>query len=129
MRELLSRIKAVLRRSPAQSGEATEAAAQGAQFLEGGDIRVDLAKHAVFHDSKPVELNRKEFELLAFLMSNAGRVISREQALRKVWGYDFIGGFRTVDVHIRWLRQKLETDVHKPSHIVTVRGYGYRFQP
>ena len=75
-----------------------------------------------------MELNPKEFELLAFLMSNMGQVISREQVLRKVWGYDYIGSARTVDVHMRWLRQKLEADPDKPVHLITVRGYGYKYE-
>jgi len=74
-----------------------------------------------------VELNPKEFELLVLLLSNRGQVISREQILRKVWGYDYIGNDRTVDVHIRWMRRKLETDPDNPRYLVTVRGYGYKF--
>jgi DNA-binding response OmpR family regulator len=129
MRELLARIKAVLRRIPAQTVEVAAAGKEETKYVECGDVTVDPARHTVSHGGRLVELNPKEFELLVFLMENAGRVISREQALRKVWGYDFIGGFRTVDVHIRWLRQKLETEAQKPTHIVTVRGYGYRFEP
>ncbi len=72
-------------------------------------------------------MNPKEFELLVFLVSNKGKVLSREQILRKVWGYDYIGNPRTVDVHVRWLRQKLEKDAENPQHLQTVRGYGYKF--
>ncbi len=74
-----------------------------------------------------MELNPKEFELLALLLRNRGQVISREQILREVWGHDFFGNDRTVDVHIRWIRQKLEADPEKPRYLITVRGYGYKF--
>ncbi len=124
MRELLARIKAVLRRTEVEEKEGQKAA----EYLEADGIRVDLSRHAVSRRGKAVDLNPKEFELLAYLMGNIGQVISREQALRKVWGYDYIGGARTVDVHIRWLRQKLEDDAENPQHLLTVRGYGYKFE-
>jgi two-component system OmpR family response regulator len=125
MRELLSRIKAVLRRSEAVRDEGTATAAGG--FLEAGDIKIDLKKHEVVRSGTGVELNPKEFELLVFLLSNRGQVFSREQILRNVWGYDFIGNDRTVDVHMRWMRRKLETDPDNPQYLLTVRGYGYKF--
>ena len=128
MRELLARIKAVLRRSGSGAKKTGGAEQEMVRFLDGGDIRVDLSKHAVLRGQEQVELNPKEFELLAFLMSNIGQVISREQVLRKVWGYDYIGSARTVDVHMRWLRQKLEADPEKPVHLITVRGYGYKYE-
>jgi len=126
MRELLSRIKALLRRSEAVKDAGTAAAGSGG-FLEAGDITVDLKKHEVSRSGTKVELNPKEFELLVLLLSNRGQVISREQILRKVWGYDFIGNDRTVDVHMRWMRRKLETDPDNPQYLLTVRGYGYKF--
>ncbi len=126
MRELLSRIKAVLRRSEAAKNTATATAAASG-FLEACDIRVDLKKHEVVRKEVRVELNPKEFELLALLMSNRGQVFSREQILRRVWGYEYIGSDRTVDVHIRWMRRKLETDPDNPQYLLTVRGYGYKF--
>ena len=125
MRELLARIKAVLRRS--ESARVAAAPAGKNEFLEAGDIAVDLNKHEVRKGGDSVELNPKEFELLVLLLSNRGQVISREQILRKVWGYDYIGNDRTVDVHIRWIRRKLETDPDNPRYLVTVRGYGYKF--
>ena len=125
MRELLARIKALLRRVEAE-GEKTSR--QVGRFLEGGAIKIDLLKHTLLHNNEPVELNPKEFELLVFLMRNIGQVISREQLLSKIWGYDYIGNARTVDVHIRWLRQKIEDDAEKPVHLITVRGYGYKFE-
>jgi two-component system OmpR family response regulator len=126
MRELLSRIKAVLRRSEAQKVTGTAAAADSG-FLEAGDIKVDLKKHEVFRGGARVELNPKEFELLVFLLNNRGQVFSREQILRRVWGYEYIGSDRTADVHIRWMRRKLETDPDNPQYLLTVRGYGYKF--
>jgi len=128
MRELLARIKAVLRRTRAGANEAVRGEKEVSRYLEGGDIRVDLSRHSVLRRNELVELNPKEFELLAFLMSNIGQVINREQVLRKVWGYDYIGNARTVDVHMRWLRQKLEADPDKPVHLITVRGYGYKYE-
>jgi len=126
IRELIARIKAVLRRSKAGKS-AGELPGERNELLKAGDISIDLIKHIVLKMGNEVELNPKEFELLALLMRNRGRVISREQILRKVWGYDFIGNDRTVDVHIRWIRQKLEADPQNPGYIVTVRGYGYKF--
>ncbi len=126
IRELLSRIRAVLRRSEAAKDTAAAAAAASGCF-EAGDIRVDLKKHEVLRNGMRVELNPKEFELLIFLMTSSGQVFSREQILRRVWGYEFIGSDRTVDVHMRWLRRKLETDPDNPQFLLTVRGYGYKF--
>jgi DNA-binding response OmpR family regulator len=127
IRELIARIKALLRRSKAGKN-AGELPGEKNELLKAGDISIDLIKHIVLKMGNEVELNPKEFELLALLMRNRGQVISREQILRKVWGYDFIGNDRTVDVHIRWIRQKLEEDPQLPGYIVTVRGYGYKFE-
>jgi DNA-binding response OmpR family regulator len=126
MRELQARIKAVLRRS----GEKKQGQAEGTgeKFLQAGKIKIDTIRHSVYRNGDPVELNPKEFELLAYLVSNKGQVMGREQILRKVWGYEYIGNDRTVDVHMRWLRQKLEDDAENPQHLVTVRGYGYKFE-
>jgi two-component system OmpR family response regulator len=126
MRELMARIKAVLRRTEAGKSNGAPSAATS-DVLKAGDISIDLIEHVVLNRGKEVELNPKEFELLALLLRNRGQVIDREQILRKVWGYDFIGNDRTVDVHIRWIRQKIETDPGKPRYLVTVRGYGYKF--
>jgi two-component system OmpR family response regulator len=128
MRELLARIKAVLRRSQADAQKEPKGTDGSVQYLEAHGIKVDLSSHSVSRAGRTVELNPKEFELLAYLMSNKGRVISREQVLRNVWGYDYIGGARTVDVHMRWLRRKLEDDAEKPVYLLTVRGYGYKFE-
>ena len=126
IRELTARIKAVLRRSKAGKNAGELPGARN-ELLKAGDLSIDLVKHIVIKMGDEVELNPKEFELLVLLMRNRGQVISREQILRKVWGYDFIGNDRTVDVHIRWIRQKLEADPQFPVYIVTVRGYGYKF--
>jgi two-component system, OmpR family, response regulator len=129
MRELLARVKAVLRRAGSETKENMDAEKKPARYLQGGDIKIDLVRHSVLRGKKIVELNPKEFELLGFLMRNTGQVISREQVLREIWGYDYIGNARTVDVHMRWLRRKLEADAEKPVHLMTVRGYGYKFEP
>jgi two-component system, OmpR family, response regulator len=129
MRELLARVQAVLRRTGTTSMENRKTDKPVEQHLQGGDITIDLSKHIVKRGDDLVELNPKEYELLSFLMGHMGQVIGREQVLKTVWGYDYFGSARTVDVHMRWLRLKLEADPEKPSHLVTVRGYGYKFEP
>ena len=124
MRELLARVGAMLRRSKMtemQSGP------EGA-ILQIGDIKVDIARHRVSKGTTMLDLTPKEFDLLAFLGTNKGLVFSRDRLLEKVWGYDFAGDTRTVDVHIRWLRQKIEADPDKPKHLVTIRGTGYKLE-
>jgi DNA-binding response OmpR family regulator len=96
-------------------------------LLRQGDLVIDLASYRVFVGGRPVHLTYKEYELLRFLAANPGRVFSREELLNKVWGYEFYGGTRTVDVHVRRLRAKLETGHH--TYIETVRNVGYRFRP
>jgi DNA-binding response OmpR family regulator len=119
MRELLARVRALLRRREAS----TET-----EMLTSGDLTVDLRRREARRDGKPLELKPKELELLIFFVQNRGRAFTREQLLRDVWGYDFLGDSRTVDVHIRWLRQKIEVEPAKPVRLVTVRGVGYRFE-
>ena len=122
MRELLARVRAMLRRprAAAQSGPAV-------QSVVSGDLEIDPASHTFTRGGIPVSLKPRAFELLALLMSHKGRVFTRGQALERLWGMDFIGDTRTVDVHIRWIREKIEDDPSQPSRIVTVRGVGYRF--
>lgn len=120
VRELAARVKALLRRTSAASSEETE-------ILRHGDIELDTARHEVFKKGKLLEMPLKEFELLKLLMQNKGRVLTRELLLDKIWGYDYFGETRTVDVHIRYLRQKIEDDDNKPAYIETIRGIGYRF--
>jgi two-component system OmpR family response regulator len=124
MRELLARVKAMLRRS--QMLRSAEQPA-GAGPLESGDLRLSLDEHRVYRDGREVQLKPKEFDLLAFLMQRPGRVFTRAALLSQVWGYSYAGDSRTVDVHIRWLREKLEPDPAHPVLIETVRGVGYRF--
>jgi two-component system OmpR family response regulator len=124
MRELLARLGAMLRRAKMieMQPERREA------LLKVGDIEVDIARHKASRGVTVLELTPKEFDLLAFLARNKGFVFSRDQLLEKIWGYDFAGDTRTVDVHIRWLRQKIETDPNNPKHLVTVRGTGYKLE-
>jgi two-component system OmpR family response regulator len=126
MRELLARIRAMLRRVDMVKRPATPATASS--VLTVGRLQIDSDRHSVFKDEVQIELAPKEFDLLAYLMTNRGRVFSRDHLLERVWGYDFAGGTRTVDVHVRWLRQKLEDDSSHPKYIVTVRGVGYKFE-
>ena len=121
-RELLARVKAVLRRSAAAT-DSSEA------VLEGGGIRLDAERFEVTVRGEPVHLPRKEFELLELLMENAGRVLSRETLIDRVWGSDYFGDSRTLDVHIKRLRAKCEETPHSPTHLITIRGLGYKFVP
>jgi len=122
MRELLARIRAMLRRS-----EMTKVQPQlEPEPLKIGGLEIDSARHQALLRGATLELSPKEFDLLAFLAQNKGLVFSREQLLEKVWGYDYAGETRTVDVHIRWLRQKIESEPAKPKRLVTVRGTGYK---
>jgi two-component system OmpR family response regulator len=122
MRELLARIRAMLRRAEmGKLGPAGES-----EPLKIGDLVIDSARHRASLRGKALELSPKEFDLLTFLAENKGFVFSREQLLEKVWGYDYAGETRTVDVHIRWLRQKIESDPAKPDRLITVRGKGYK---
>jgi two-component system OmpR family response regulator len=122
MRELLARIRAMLRRAEmGKLGPAGES-----EPLKIGDLVIDSARHRASLRGKALELSPKEFDLLTFLAENKGFVFSREQLLEKVWGYDYAGETRTVDVHIRWLRQKIESDPAKPNRLITVRGKGYK---
>jgi DNA-binding response OmpR family regulator len=120
MRELMARVRALLRRS------ATRDDAEVAS-ITAGNIDLDARGRTVRHAGEEVSLKPKEFDLVLFLARNAGQVFTREQILEQVWGYDFFGGSRTVDVHIRWLREKLEDSPARPKHILTVRGVGYKF--
>ncbi len=92
-----------------------------------GDLVIDLARCEVLRQGEPLHLKPKEYELLVFLARNRGIVLSRDLILERVWGWDYDGGSRTVDVHVRWLREKIEDEPADPARIVTVRGIGYRF--
>ena len=123
LRELVARMRAVLRRSPRDrqldaSGEA----------LEVGDVALDPERHEVVIRGSTVQLPLKEFELLELLLDNAGRVLTRETLIDRVWGSDYVGDTKTLDVHIKRLRSKVEDDPSNPSRIVTIRGLGYKFE-
>ena len=129
MRELLARVKALLRRVRLDREElATEEKGAGPELLAFGDLKIDVARCEVLRGGVPLHLKPKEYELLVFLARNRGIVLSRDLILERVWGWDYGGGSRTVDVHVRWLREKIELDPANPSRIVTVRGVGYRFE-
>ena len=121
MRELLARVRALLRRAE-QGGQPER------ELVTTGDLEVDLGKRQASRSGNALALKPKEFELLAFLVRNRGRAFTREQLLNQVWGYDFVGDSRTVDVHVRWLREKIEDEPSKPIRLITVRGTGYRFE-
>ncbi len=118
--EFLARVRALLRRAPRQVSYEDQ--------IVAGDLRLNRTSRRVFRGNEELVLTNKEFEVLAEFMCNPGVVLSRDFLLTKVWGYEFFGDRRTVDVHIRWLREKIEEDPSNPRHIVTVRGTGYRFE-
>ena len=128
MRELLARIRAVLRRTEMIKQESSAITEAGSTVMRFGNLEIDLTRHRLSLEGSTLDLSRKEFELLAFLARNKGQVFSRDHLLDKVWGYEYSGDTRTVDVHIRWLRQKIEVDPANPKHILTVRGIGYKFE-
>ncbi|HHW02974.1 MAG TPA: response regulator transcription factor [Thermoanaerobacterales bacterium] len=118
-RELTARVKAVLRRSVGSE--------KNENNIKVGNLVIDVEKHEVLVDGEKQEFTPKEFDLLKLLASNPGKVFSREYLLENIWGYDYLGDTRTVDVHIRHLRQKIEKDSDRPVYIETVRGIGYKF--
>jgi DNA-binding response OmpR family regulator len=129
MRELLARVKALLRRVRIDREElAAEGEGTSPERLNFGDLTIDLARCEVLRGGEPLHLKPKEYDLLVFLARNRRIVLSRDLILERVWGWDYGGGSRTVDVHVRWLREKIEPDPANPSRIVTVRGVGYRFE-
>jgi DNA-binding response OmpR family regulator len=121
-RELLARIRALLRRTD------QPALPEAAAFVDVGAVQLDLAGHRLLRDGVELSVKPKAFELLTFLVRNAGQVFTREQLLEKVWGYDYAGESRTVDVHVHWLRGQIEPDPGDPRFLRTVRGVGYVFR-
>ena len=121
--EFLARVRAALRRASTPSTFPSVR-----DRLEAGDLSLDLISRKVYRAGNELRLTHKEFDLLAELMRNVGAVLSRDLLLQKVWGYEFVGDSRTVDVHVRWLREKIEDDPSQPTRITTVRGVGYRFE-
>ncbi len=130
MRELLARVKALLRRVRIMREElgSAQPALANAQQMAFENLVLDITRREVRLNEQPLPLKPKEYELLTFLAQHRGQVLSREFILERVWGWDYIGDSRTVDVHIRWLREKIEADPASPIRIVTVRGAGYRFE-
>ncbi len=126
MRELTARIRAILRRTQTVGGQADAGGEDEVHTSE--DLRVDLGRHTVTLAGNDVRMRPREFDLLALLVANKGRVQTRNQILDKLWGAGYVGDTRTVDVHVRWLREKIEADPGRPVRIVTVRGVGYRFE-
>ena len=121
-RELLARIKAVLRRGVVQDSNETRS------VLEAGPVRLDTERHAVTVNGQPVTLPLKEFELLEYLMDNTNRVLTRGQIIDRVWGSNYYGDTKTLDVHVKRIRSKIEPDPANPKFIMTVRGLGYKFE-
>ncbi|MFG2903841.1 MULTISPECIES: response regulator [unclassified Kitasatospora] len=126
-RELVARIRAVLRRRGEDGGAGDNGNGPGA--LEAGPVRMDVDRHVVTVDGAKVDLPLKEFDLLEMLLRNAGRVLTRMQLIDRVWGADYVGDTKTLDVHVKRLRAKIEPDPGAPRYLVTVRGLGYKFEP
>jgi len=125
MAELLARIEAVLRRSLAAS--TAPALAPGGEAYRFGDVTIDFRKAEVIKDGTPLELSALEFKLLRYFIEHKGAVLSRDELLNEVWGYDAMPSTRTVDVHVAWLRQKLEDNPRHPQYVLTMHGLGYKF--
>ncbi|WP_423916447.1 response regulator [Candidatus Poriferisodalis sp.] len=124
LRELVARMRAVLRRA---SGQPVEPEGDTTCLIEG-DVALDIDRHELRVGGELVTLALKEFELLAYLLQNAGRVVTRDSLMQNVWGYDYIGDTKTIDVHVKRLRAKIEDDPSNPQRITTIRGLGYRYE-
>ena len=124
MRELLARVRNMLRRSTSPSSESV---ADESEIISSGNLTIDLASHSITLEGEDLAMKPREFSLLTLLAANRGRAFTRDQILERLWGHDYIGDSRTVDVHIRWLREKIEPEPSQPCRIVTIRGVGYRF--
>ncbi|WP_197320526.1 response regulator transcription factor [Saccharomonospora sp. NB11] len=123
-RELIARIRAVLRRGADSANDGQ----QPEPVLSAGPVRMDVERHVVTVDGTEVALPLKEFDLLEYLLRNVGRVLTRSQLIDRVWGADYVGDTKTLDVHVKRLRSKIEPDPGSPRHLVTVRGLGYKFE-
>ena len=132
MRELMARVKAQLRRTSMLRDEMAKLKTSEAnaphEVLTFDNLRIDLTRREVLLDNQVLALKPQEYDLLVFFAQHKGQMLSREFILERVWGWDYIGDSRTVDVHVRWLRQKIEKDAAEPVRIITVRGGGYRFE-
>lgn len=125
LRELVARMRAVMRRVPADTRDVVD---EGTAVVEAGDVRLDPERHEVTVRGEEVRLPLKEFELLELLLSNAGRVLPRETLIDRVWGPHYVGDTKTLDVHVKRLRARIEEDPSKPVLLTTIRGLGYRFE-
>jgi DNA-binding response OmpR family regulator len=130
MRELIARVKAMLRRVRIIRDELSASQNETTEKLthEFGNLRIDIGRREIRIDNRIVNLKPKEYELLNYLIKHKNQVLSRDQILESVWGWDYVGDSRTVDVHVRWLREKIELDPANPRRIITARGAGYRFE-
>ncbi|MHB8134276.1 MAG: response regulator [Anaerolineaceae bacterium] len=130
MRELIARVKAMLRRVRIIRDElnASQIESVDKLVLDFGNLRIDVGRREVKIDQKIVNLKPKEYELLFYFAKHKNQVLSRDQILESVWGWDYVGDSRTVDVHVRWIREKIEIEPANPRRIITVRGAGYRFE-
>ena len=124
VRELVARVRNMLRRS---SGGAAGGGGRQSETVVSGNLSIDMKGHTASLNGAPLYMKPREFALIALLAANKGRAFTRDQILERLWGHDYIGDSRTVDVHVRWLREKIEPDPSKPRRIVTIRGVGYRF--
>ena len=127
-KELRARVRALLRRGVPVPASTAEPAPPESRVLTNGDLRIDVDRREVTRGERQIELPARLFELLVYMVRNHGLVLTRDRLLQHVWGYDYAGDTRTVDVHVRWLREKLEDDPANPQLIQTVRGVGYRFK-
>ena len=128
LRELVARIRAVLRRRSVDEVAAVPVIVDDAEMVSVGDVALDHERHEVVIRGQEVRLPLKEFELLALLLENAGRVLTRDVLIDRVWGADYVGDTKTLDVHVKRLRSKVETDPANPTRIITIRGLGYKYE-
>jgi len=128
LRELVARIRAVLRRRSTDEVVAVPVVFDDAEMVTVGDVTLDHERHEVLIRGEEVRLPLKEFELLALLLENAGRVLTRDILIDRVWGADYVGDTKTLDVHVKRLRSKVETDPTNPTRIITIRGLGYKYE-
>ncbi len=126
LRELLARVKAMLRRSELVREEAERSEGSGREVIQVGDLSIDAGRHIASRNGAEIPLTPKEYDLLLLLAQNPRRAFTRDYLLDKVWGYEFGGDTRTVDVHVHWLRQKIEDEPGRPTRLLTVRGVGYK---
>jgi DNA-binding response OmpR family regulator len=128
MRELIARVRALLRRAVLLREEQEKRDAEKPRAIQSGDLTLDPIRGEAIRNDHILSLKPKEFELLTYFLRHRGQAVSREQILQQVWGWEYTGDSRTVDVHVRWLREKIEPDPDNPTRIITVRGVGYRME-